>query len=281
MKSKVCLVTGATSGIGKVTALELARRGATVVAVGRDAAKGAALVAEIKAAAQHVDVHFMRCDLSSQASIRALAAAFTARFYRLDVLVNNAGAIFGERRLTVDGIEMTFATNHLAYFLLTNLLLDVIVASGAARIVSVASTAHHRSPFDLDDLQFERRPYSMMGAYGASKLANVAWSAELARRLQGTRVTANCLHPGVIASGFGKEGNAFIRHGIRIVAPFLLSPEKGAATTIYLARSREVEGVTGKYFDKQKPVACSPVALEAETRRRLWLISEQLTAQRA
>jgi NAD(P)-dependent dehydrogenase (short-subunit alcohol dehydrogenase family) len=281
MKSRVSLVTGATAGIGKVTALELARRGDTVIVVGRDVAKGGVVVGEIRAATRNGDVHFMRCDLSSQASIRALAAAFTSRFYRLDLLVNNAGAIFGERKLTVDGLEMTFATNHLAYFLLTNLLLDVIVASAPARIVSVASRAHRGSPFDLDDLQFARRPYSMMGAYGASKLANVAWTAELGRRLHDKRVTANCLHPGVIGSSFGKEGSLLLRYGMRLVAPVLKSPEQGAATTLYLASSREVEGVSGKYFVDRKVAECDPVARDPETGRRLWAFSEVLTARSA
>jgi NAD(P)-dependent dehydrogenase (short-subunit alcohol dehydrogenase family) len=278
MKSRVCLVTGATAGIGKVTAQELARSGATVIAVGRDVARGALVVEQIKATTANADVHFMRCDLSSQASIRALAAAFKQRFYRLDLLVNNAGAIFGERKLTADGLETTFATNHLAYFLLTNLLLDVIVASGAARIVSVSSRSHRGAPLDLDDLQYARRPYAMMGAYGSSKLANVAWTAELARRLKGQRATANCLHPGVIGSSFGKEGSFWLRHGIKLISPFLMSPEKGAETTLFLASSRQVEGVSGKYFVKKQAVAPYPVATDPELGRRLWALSEVLTA---
>jgi NAD(P)-dependent dehydrogenase (short-subunit alcohol dehydrogenase family) len=281
MKGKICLVTGATAGIGKVTALELARMGATVVAVGRDPEKGKATVEEVKAGSGSSDVHLMLCDFSSQAAIRKLAAEYKGKFDRLDVLVNNAGAILGERKLTVDGIEATFATNHLGYFLLTNLLLDVIVASGPARIVSVASDAHRVGKIDFDDLQYERRSYSSMDVYGASKLANIVWSAELSRRLEGKNVTANSLHPGVIASSFGQSGGALLRFGMKVVGPFLLSPAKGAATTIHLASSPEVEGVTGQYFRKKKAVTPAKQARDPETGKRLWAISEELTAKSA
>lgn len=273
MKGKICLVTGATAGIGKVTALELAKQGATVVVAARDPARGEGAVAEIKEASGNADVHLLRCDFSSQASIRELAAAYRAKFDRLHVLVNNAGAILGEHRMTDDGVEATFATNHLGYFLLTNLLLDVIEASAPARIVSVASDVHHTATLDFDDLSFQRRGYSPMAAYGMSKLANVVWSAELAQRLEGKGVTANSLHPGVIASNFGQSGPAWMRFGVKLVAPLLTSPQKGAATTLYLATSPEVEGVTGKYFKNKKPVRPNKAASDPETRRRLWEVS--------
>jgi NAD(P)-dependent dehydrogenase (short-subunit alcohol dehydrogenase family) len=281
MKGRICLVTGTTAGIGKVTALELAKQGATVVTVARDPARGEATVAEIKQASGNADVHFLLGDLSSQASIRKLAAAYRAKFDRLHVLVNNAGAILGEHRITDDGVEATFATNHIGYFLLTNLLLDVVQASAPARIVSVASDVHYQATLDFDDLRFERRGYSPMGAYSMSKLANVVWTAELASRLEGKGVTANSLHPGVIASNFGQSGPAWMRFGVKLIAPLLTSPEKGAATTIHLATSPEVEGVTGKYFKNKKPVSPHKAASDPETRRRLWEASEKLVEKSA
>lgn len=275
------MVTGATAGIGKVTALELAKLGATVVTVGRDPGKGEATVAEIKAASGNGDVHGMLCDFSSQASIRALATTFRAKFDRLHVLVNNAGAILGERRTTEDGVEATFATNHIGYFLLTNLLLDVLKATAPARIVNVASEAHKSTKLDFSDPQFERRGYAPMAAYGASKLANIAWSAELARRLEGTGVTSNSLHPGVIASNFGQSGPGWMRFGVKLFAPLFITPEKGAATTLYLATSPEVEGVTGKYFKNKKAVTPNSQARDPETGRQLWAHSEKLVEKSA
>ena len=276
MKGKVCLVTGATAGIGKVTALDLAKRGATVAIVARDPAKGEATRDEIRKASGNDDVSLFLADLSSQSAVRKLAADFLAKHDRLHVLVNNAGAILGERRMTEDGIEATFATNHLAYFLLTNLLLDAIKASAPARIVSVASDAHRSFEIDFDDLMFERRSYASMNAYGASKLANIAWSAELARRLEGTGVTASSLHPGVIASSFGQSGPGWMRFGVKLVAPFLMSPEKGAATTIHLATSPDVEGITGAYWKAKKRVRPNKQASDPEVGKRLWEVSERL-----
>jgi NAD(P)-dependent dehydrogenase (short-subunit alcohol dehydrogenase family) len=250
--------------------------------VARDEARGQAAVAEIRQETGNEGVHVLVCDVSSQADIRRLAAAFKGKFDRLHVLVNNAGAMIGDRRLTVDGIESTLATNHLAYFLLTELLLDTIKASAPARVVSVASEVHRGAPLDLDDLQFERRAYSMWPAYGCSKLANVLWNAELARRLEGSGVTANCLHPGVVGSNIGATtGPAWMRIGIKLIRPFVLTPEKGALTSIYLATSPEVEKVTGKYFNKKKPVDTSREATDPETARKLWAASEALVAKSA
>jgi NAD(P)-dependent dehydrogenase (short-subunit alcohol dehydrogenase family) len=280
MKGRICLVTGVTAGIGKVTARALAGMGATVVAVARDAARGQAVVEEIRRETGNGDVHLRICDVSSQADIRRFVAGYRETYDRLHVLVNNAGAVFGERTLTVDGIERTIATNHLGYFLLTELLLDVLKASAPARVVSVASTAHRGASLDLDDLQFERRAYTSLGVYGASKLANVIWSAELARRLEGSGVTANSLHPGVIASNFGASGPGWMQLGVKLIRPFLISSEKGAETSIYLASSPQVEKETGKYFDKKKAIAPDRRAGDLELRRRLWAISEELTAER-
>jgi NAD(P)-dependent dehydrogenase (short-subunit alcohol dehydrogenase family) len=281
MKGRVCMVTGVTAGIGKVTAHALAGMGATVIALARDARRGQAVVDEIRRATDNADVHLQVCDVSSQADVRRFAAAYREAYDRLHVLVNNAGAIFGERALSADGIEATFATNHLGYFLLTDLLLDVIKASAPSRVVSVASSAHRAATLDFDDLQFERRAYVSLRAYGASKLANVLWSAELARRLAGSGVTANALHPGVIRSNFGSAaGPGWMRFGLKLVGPLLMTPEQGAETSVYLASSPEVEGVTGKYFDKKKAIAPDALAGDAEARRRLWAISEALTAPR-
>jgi NAD(P)-dependent dehydrogenase (short-subunit alcohol dehydrogenase family) len=281
MKGNVTMVTGATAGIGLVTARELARQGATVVVVGRDEARGKAAVEGIRRDTGNDAVSLLLCDFSSQASIRKLAAAFKEKFDRLHVLVNNAGAMNGERHVTVDGLELTFAANHLGYFLLTTLLLDVIEKSAPARVVSVSSGVHRGAKIDFDDLQFEKRSYSQFAAYGQSKLANVLFSNELARRLAGKGVTSNSLHPGVIASNFGQSGSAFIRFGVKLIAPILATPEKGAATSIYLATSPEVEGVTGKYFIKKKAVHPSRLAQDVDLAKKLWAVSEELVAKSA
>ena len=282
MKARICLVTGASAGIGKVTARELARMGATVVAVARDAGRGQAAVDEIRRESGNADVHLMLADLSSQADVRRLAAEYLRKYDRLHVLVNNAGTVLGERVVTVDGLEATFATNHLGYFLLTNLLLDALVASAPARVVSVSSALHATAVLDFDDLQYEKRPYSPMAAYGASKLANAVWGVELARRTEGRGVTSNTLHPGVVASHLGAtSGPGWMRFGLKLVRPFLISPDKGAETTVYLATSKEVEKVSGKYFDKKKAVKVGGGADDPETGRRLWTVSEELTARSA
>lgn len=279
MQGKVCLVTGATAGIGKVTAIELARRGATVGIVARDRGKGEAALAEIERASGRGDARLFLCDLASQRAVRGLAREVLSAYGALHVLVNNAGAILGERRVTEDGIEATFATNHMAYFLLTNLLLDRLKASAPARVVSVASEAHRAFGLDLDDLMFAERAYVPLSVYGASKLANVLWSAELAKRLEGTGVTSNSLHPGVIASGFGRSGPWWMRVGVRIVAPLLTSPEEGARTTIHLATSRAVEGQSGLYWKDERPCRPSERAADAELGRRLWEASEALASK--
>lgn len=276
MQNKICLVTGATNGIGKVTALELAKMGATVIVVGRNPHKTEAVVNELRAQSGSDRVDKALADLSSLAEVRALAENFKRKYSRLDVLVNNAGAYFGKRQVSADGYEMTFALNHLSYFLLTALLLDVLKASAPSRIVNVASDAHRTAPLDFDDLQAEKK-FNGLVVYGRSKLANILFTYELAKRLQGTNVTANTLHPGFVATGFGADSGALMRIGIKITARLMgVSVEEGAQTTIYLASSPEVEGVTGKYFQKCKPAQSSAASYDVDARERLWQISEQL-----
>jgi NAD(P)-dependent dehydrogenase (short-subunit alcohol dehydrogenase family) len=280
MAGKVVLVTGATAGIGAVTARELARKGATVCIVGRSREKCEATVAQIRGTTGSAAVEFLLADLSSQAEVRRLAAEFPARYPRLDVLVNNAGGMFLTRQESVDGIEMTLALNHLAYFLLTNLLLDLLKASAPARVVSVSSDAHRMvRGFDFEDPQ-RRKRYRGFAVYGESKLANVLFSSELARRLAGTGVTSNALHPGFVASNF------FSAPGMRPLLGrlmglasrvFAISPEEGAKTSIYLASAPEVANITGGYFERSKPAEPSPAARDAEAARRLWQLSEELT----
>lgn len=276
MAGKVCLVTGTTSGIGKITALELARMGARVLMVCRDQERGQAVAREIIAASGNDSVELLLADLSSQSSIRELAAQIHRRHDRLDVLVNNAGVVLPRRSVSVDGIEATFATNHLGYFLLTTLLLDLLTASAPARIVNVSSALHSRGKIDFNDLQGERS-YTGGGAYNQSKLANVLFTYELARRLDGTGVTANCLHPGVVRTGLGRNATGRFKLLLTVVKPFLSSPEKGAETSVYLASSPEAEGVTGQYFVNKRTQRSSPESYDETVAHRLWQVSEQMT----
>ncbi len=279
MKNKTVMVTGATAGIGRVTALEIARKGATVVIVGRNEAKARGVVSAIQNETGNGRVSYLLADLSSISATKVLAQEFRSKFDRLDVLVNNAGAIFMTRGETVDGFENTFALNHLVgYFYLTNLLLDIIVASAPSRIVSVSSGAHSFGGMNFDDLQGKEK-YSGWRAYGQSKLANVLFTYELARRLEGTGVTANALHPGFVASNFGRTNNSestLQRVGLRMSQIMAVSEEKGAATSIYLATSPEVEGVTGTYFQNCKPKDSSKASYSRADQARLWQVSEQL-----
>ncbi len=273
MKDKVCIVTGANTGIGKVTARSLAASGATVVMVCRDKQKGEAARDEIKQKTGNQKVELMIADLSSQAQIRKLADDFKARYNRLDLLVNNAGLYLPKRTLTVDGLETTFAVNHLAYFLLTNLLLDLLKQSALSRIVNVSSGAHHYGKVEFDNLQGERE-YKGFAAYSNSKLENVLFTRELARRLEGTGVTANSLHPGAVATNIFRRLPKPIEW---LIKAFTLSPEKGAETSIYLATSPEVEGISGRYFDKKREARISAIAQNDEAARRLWDESARLT----
>ncbi|MEV8099041.1 SDR family oxidoreductase [Kitasatospora sp. NPDC085879] len=278
MTGKTVLITGATAGIGKATALELARRGAQVAVVGRDADKTRAVADELRAATGNPSVDPWTADLSSQAEIRRLAREFGEKHTTLDVLVNNVGGFWATRRTTVDGIEHTFALNHLAPFLLTGLLLDRLKAAGHARIVTVSSGAQAMGRIDFDDLQGARR-YSGQRAYNQSKLANVLFTYELARRLAGTGVTANVLHPGVVRTDFGKDDASFaFRILTPLVRPFMLSPARGAATSVYLAASPEVADTTGCYFADSKPRRSSKVSYDTALAARLWQVSAELTA---
>lgn len=279
MAGDTCIVTGANSGIGKATATALAGMGAHVVMVARSRERGEAALGDVRRASGNAKVDLLLADLSSQASIRQLAAEILAAYPSVDVLVNNAGAMHTSRSVTVDGIETTWATNHLNYVLLTHLLLDRIKASAPARIVNVSSRAHDGSKINFDDLQFERG-YSIIQSYGQSKLANVLFTYELARRLEGTGVTANCLHPGVVRTGFAKNSSGslgtFVSVGARVAGVFFISPEKGAETSIHLASSPAVEGVTGKYFARSKETPSNAESHDREIARRLWDLSERM-----
>lgn len=280
MRDKICIVTGANTGIGKETAIGLAEMGATVVMVCRNRRRGESAAADIRRLTDNPAVELMIADLSSQRQVRQLAADFQIKHSRLDVLVNNAGVITPRRQRTVDGLETQFAVNHLAPFLLTNLLLDVLKASAPSRIVVVASQVESRGKIEFDDLQGERR-YDYMAAYCQSKLANVMFTYELARRLDGTGVTANCLHPGVIAtnllSDYMKRPRA-IGMVNRLRYP---GPSEGAQTSIYLASDPAMEGVSGRYFRCDTgETPSSKASYDEDAWRRLWEVSEQLTGMR-
>jgi NAD(P)-dependent dehydrogenase (short-subunit alcohol dehydrogenase family) len=279
MKEKVCLVTGASSGIGEATAMGLGALGASVVAVMHTKSPRTDSVVEkilAKSKEGGWSVSVMYADLSSQSSIRELAREVDERHDRLDVLINNAGVNRSKRNMTVDGLEWTFAVNVLAPFLLTNLLLEKLKANAPSRIVNVSSTAAIGSKIDFDNLQGEKK-YSMFGAYEQSKLALNMVTIEFARRLQGTRVTANFLHPGVVRTNIARDLNPAARIIAGLFGLFFASPEKGAKTSIYVASAPELEGASGKYFSNRKEVAVTGESLNEEAARRLWQICEQLT----
>jgi NAD(P)-dependent dehydrogenase (short-subunit alcohol dehydrogenase family) len=277
MTGRICVITGATRGIGRATAERLAELGATLVLVVRRREDGAAVARELRHAHGASPPEVVPADLSSQRSIRDAAEAIRAHHPRLNVLINNAGTIPKERETTVDGLEMQFAVNHLAYFLLTNLLLDRLIAGAPARIINVTSGAHQGGTLDFDDLQSEHR-YDPVRVYGRTKLANVLFTYELARRLQGTGVTANCLHPGVIATRLLADYMNVPLVGGAITRTFGGSPESGSETSVYLAAAPEVEGVTGKYFVERREARSSRASYDEASQRRLWEVSAQLTA---
>jgi NAD(P)-dependent dehydrogenase (short-subunit alcohol dehydrogenase family) len=278
MQGKVCLVTGSSSGIGKVTARELARMGATVVMLCRNRAKGEAAQTEIKAATGSDQVDLIIADLSSLAEVRRAASEFKQRYTQLHVLINNAGGANSARSVTRDGLEATFAANYLAPFLLTEELLDVLKASAPARVVNVSSMAHTRGKIDFEDLQGEKR-YNTWKAYGQAKLALILFTYELAQQLAGTGVTVNALHPGVIASNFDQGLSPFMRWGWKIIEPFLSSVEQGAQTTLYLATSPDIEKVSGKYFANRKEVKSSSLSYDEAVRLRLWKTTQELLSK--
>ncbi len=281
LTGKTALVTGATNGIGRAAALALAGMGAEMVLVGRNRALTERTVAEIRQATGNQKISGLVGDLSVQAEVRRVAAEFLSSGRPLHILLNNAGAFFTSRQVSADGIEMTFALNHLGYFLLTKLLLDRIRESAPARIVSVASRGHRyaKDGIHFDDLEFATG-YAPVAAYGHSKLANILFTRELARRLHGSGVTANCLHPGFVATRFG-QGHALSGMVMSLLRPFQRSIDKGSATSIYLCSSPEVEGITGEYFADCRPAPTTPVARDDAAARKLWEVSERMVASAA
>jgi len=280
MVGKIVLITGGTGGIGKATAIGLARLGARVGITGRDVTRTGQVAADIRAASGNPEVDAFAADMSSQAEVRRLAVAVLETYPRLDVLINNVGGFWAHRHPTADGLERTFALNHLAPFLLTNLLLDRLKASAPARVVTVSSGAQSAGRIDFDDLQSARN-YSGQRAYSQSKLANIMFTNELARRLEGTGVTATSLHPGVVRTNFGAEDQAwfftFIGH---VVRPFLKTPAQGAQTSIFLASSPDVDGVTGQFFANGKPKTANKVAYDRAMMARLWQTSADLVGMK-
>lgn len=273
MNGKVCIVTGANSGIGKETARSLLQQGATVVMMCRNLAKAEAAKAEIDPDGR---ASIIQLDLQSYASVRAAAEAFLAAHDQLHVLVNNAGLYIPQHRLTADGHEATMQTNHLGPFLLTHLLQPALERSAPARVVNVASLGHRLGHIHFDDLHVQRRRFSASRVYGDSKLANILHAAELARRLEGTGVTANSLHPGAVGSNFAQSESSWLNGLMKVGKHFILTPAKGARTSIHLASSPAVERVSGKYFVRSKPVRPSREARDADVARRFWTLSEQL-----
>jgi len=276
LAGKTVLVTGATSGIGLEASVVLARMNARLVMIGRDPAKTAEKVEEVRKRSGSTAVESLLCDFSSQARIRRLADEFRARHDRLDILVNNAGAVFAKRSVTEDGIESTFAVNHLGYFLLTNLLLDLLIKSAPARVVNVASAASYQGTLDFEDLGFERG-YRIMRAYSRSKLANILFTRALADRLAGTGVTVNSLHPGAVATNIWNGAPRWVRPVLTALTRLLLlTPAEGAKTIVYLATSPEVEGKTGLYFEKNQPKTPSRLARDERLAKHLWEQSARL-----
>ncbi len=277
MQSKTVVITGATSGIGEVAALRLASQGARIVMIARDRERAIATQARLKGANPAAEHRALYADLSSLSDMKRVAHEIADSESKIDVLVNNAGAVFLSRKVSPDGLEMTFATNHMAYFVLTNVLLDRLKATPGARIVSTASDAHRGGRIDFDDLQLEKS-YGVARAYGTSKLMNILFTRELSRRLAGTGVTANCLHPGFVGTRFGAN-NA--RSGImklvhRALMSFGISPEEGAKTIVYLASSPDVAGKSGGYYYKNKIAEPTAAAQSDADAKRLWEVSAKI-----
>lgn len=275
LRGEACLVTGATSGIGEEIALGLARAGARVGVVGRSRERGEASVARVRRESGNPEVELLLADLASQAEVKALAARVLERFPSLKVLVNNAGIVNLRRETTVDGLEATFAVNHLAYFQLTLLLQGRLRGSAPARIVNVASDAHKFGALDLSDLQNERR-YRSMKVYGQSKAANILFTRELARRLEGTGVSVNCIHPGAVATRLAQQNGVLARLLTRALSPFFRSPAQGADTAVWLASAPELQGVSGRYFYNRKELEPAGHARDADTAKQLFEASAKL-----
>jgi len=276
MQGKVCVITGATSGLGLEAADRLARLGARLVLVGRDKARGEVALARLRAAAPNIQASIYYADLSLMSEQKRVATEIRAAEPKIDVLINNAGALFTSRHETDEGLELTFALNHMAYFVVTNLLLDRLQAAGNARIVSTSSAAHVGQKLDFDDLQAAKH-YSGYRVYGRSKLANILFTRELARRLSGGKVTANCLHPGFVATRFGGGNGLLSRIGIRIAMLGAIKVEQGAETIVYLASSPEVEGFSGGYYRQRRLAQTSPEGQDFDAARRLWAESARIS----
>jgi NAD(P)-dependent dehydrogenase (short-subunit alcohol dehydrogenase family) len=277
LQGKVVVITGATSGLGRAAAEEFARRGARVVFTARDAARADATLAALKQAGPNQAHRYVLGDLSTLAEMKRVGAEIAAAEPKIDVLANNAGAIYTSRQETADGLELTFATNHMSYFVLTNTLLSALKATPGARIVSTSSAAHEFGPVNLDDLQL-KQGWTTFGAYGASKLCNVLFTRELARRLEGSGVTANCFHPGFVASRFGTNNGFFSKAAMFLGTPFAVSPAKGADTLVYLATSPEVANVSGKYFARRREARIAAYASDDAAAARLWAESEKIAS---
>lgn len=278
MQGKTVVITGGTSGIGLVAAVQLAAKGARLVLIARDMARGEAAMTKIRAANPNAAHAIHYADLATIAEVKRVAAAIAAAEPRIDVLINNAGALFNRRQETADGLERTFAMNHMAYFVLTHGLLERLRATAGARVVSTASSAHKRQKLDFDDLQ-AKRGYTGFPVYGRSKLANILFTRELARKLAGTGITANCLHPGFVATRFGDNNGGLIKLTIGLAKQlFAISQEKGAATIIYLASSPEVASASGGYYFENRLTTPSAAAQDEASAKRLWQESEKLAA---
>ena len=277
MKNKIVLITGASSGIGLATAEALAAKGAELILVARSEEKLKQVIEQIISKTGNKNIRYYLADFSSQASIRSLADQIKRDYQKIDVLLNNAGGVFPEFKLNQDGLEMTIATNHFAYFLLTNLLLDLVKKSDYARIVNVASESHYKGKIDFDSFTKEKG-YFIMKAYEQSKLANVLFTAALADKLKDTQVNVNCLHPGFVKTDIGNKDTQWFVKIFWTLASRLaaISVESGAQTSLYLASSPELKGITGKYFDKCKEKDPAPLAKDKELQKELWRVSEQL-----
>jgi NAD(P)-dependent dehydrogenase (short-subunit alcohol dehydrogenase family) len=279
MRGKICLVTGATSGIGKEAAIALAAQGAEVIITGRNPQKTIETVQQIKTETGNPSINYLLADFSDLEQVRSLATAFKERYSRLDVLLNNAGAFFLARRSTPYEVEKTFLVNHLAPFLLTNLLLDVLKNSAPARIINVASNSHQFGTMNFDDLGF-KHSYFGINAYGRSKLANVLFTYELAHRLDGKMVTANAVHPGRVSTDIWQTSFSLFGPALKYFMSLIsLTPTQGADTLIYLASSMEVAGISGRYFYKRKAIASSPLSYDENVAKQLWEVSESLTSE--
>ena len=276
-KNKVCLITGATSGIGKETAVALAKIGSTIIVNGKDEKRGEETITEIKRVSGNENVELMIADLSSLNEVRKFAGRLKGKYDKLDILINNAAVFCTSRNLSLDGIEMQFAVNHLSNFLLTNLLLETLKKSNSARIINVSSNAHYQGRINFDDINFEKR-YFGWTVYCQSKLANVLFTYELADRLDPKQVTVNALHPGTVRTNIvGKYASFIYRLGWNLQKPLMLPVEEGAKTSIYLASSEEVKGITGLYFVKCKSQKSSDMSYDKMLARKLWDLSEKLT----